>query len=379
MMNLARMVNKLLIILSINSAKNLPKSYICDMKKIYLLALLILTLLSCSEVTTSVGKSEVLYSPRYASRFELLSRGDSVILRVKNPWQGASGETFDYFISGDARRIICMSSSHIAFLDELQESDRIVGVSGVDFLYSDTHKNKADVGFDRAIKYEMIMGLKSDLMTVYEVAGENSAQTEKLKQLGMNVVQIADYLEEDPLGRAEWIVAFGAMVGKQKEAIEAFDSIESRYKKALQLTKKQSVKVMLNSPYKDVWYMPGDSSYMIRLISDAGGEYLGKGVKESKSRPISVETAYAMLLQADVWLNPSAHIKTKEQLKSENLRFKEVKAEVFSNVKRNTEAGGSDFWESGVVKPDIILRDLQKIFSSKGKVETDSLYYFIKF
>ena len=26
-------------------------------------------------------------------------------------------------------------------------------------------------------------------------------------------------------------------------------------------------------------------------------------------------------------------------------------------------AGGSDFWESGVVRPDLVLRDLRTIFS----------------
>lgn len=348
------------------------------MKRFFLISLFLLTLTSCSESGKGRRNAEVEYKPRYASRFELVSRADSLFLEVKNPWQGAKDEKMEFYLTGHAKRLICMSSSHTAFLDAIGQSDIVVGVSGRDFLYNQDHKTKDDVGYENAIGYEKIVALKSDIMTVYEVSGENSSQNEKLKKMGVNVVHIADYLEESPLGRAEWIVAFGAMVGKQKEAIEVFDSIVDRYERAKLITTDEKVKVMLNSPYKDVWYMPGDSSYMIRLINDAAGEYLGAGVAEAKSRPISVETAYGMLLKADVWLNPSAHIKSLKQLKEENVRLKDVKAQVYTSSKRTTEAGGSDFWESGVVNPDVVLRDLKKIFNSKGKVNSDSLFYFKK-
>lgn len=346
------------------------------MKRVIILFVILTTLTSCSDDVKIRREGEVVYHPRYANRFELLSRGDSLFLEVKNPWQGARNENMEFYLTGEAKKIICMSSSHTAFLDAIGQSDAVVGVSGRDFLYNPAHKTKDDVGYEGAIGYEKIVGLASDIMTVYEVSGENSSQNEKLKQLGVNVVHIADYLEESPLGRAEWIVAFGAMVGRQKEAVEVFDSIVARYQRAKLIATDDKVKVMLNSPYKDVWYMPGDSSYMIRLIDDASGEYLGAGVAEAKSRPISVETAYSLLLKADVWLNPSAHIKSIKQLKDENIRLKNVNIPVYTNSKRSTEAGGSDFWESGVVNPDLVLIDLKRIFNSKGEVNSDSLFYF---
>lgn len=324
----------------------------------------------------AVGDAESIYKPRYATRYELIERGDSMLLVVKNPWQGATDQRMEFYISGVAMKFVCMSSSHTAFLDAIGFSDRVVGVSGSEFLYNDTHKNKVDVGYESALAFEQIVALKSDIMTVYEVAGENMGQNTKLKQLGVNTIHIADYLEDSPLGRAEWIVAFGAMVGRFEEAKTLFDSIESRYNLAKSRVVENGAKVMLNSPYRDVWYMPGDSSFMARIIKDAGGEYLGAGVANSKSRPISVETAYGMALGADVWLNPSAHITTLEQLYGENTRFKDIKATVFSSIKRSSIAGGSDFWESGVVNPDKILIDLQYIFNSKGSVSDDSLFYF---
>ncbi len=38
---------------------------------------------------------------------------------------------------------------------------------------------------------------------------------------------------------------------------------------------------------------------------------------------------------------------------------------VFNNNRRQTPAGGSDFWESGVIRPDLVLRDLSLILGGK--------------
>ena len=46
---------------------------------------------------------------------------------------------------------------------------------------------------------------------------------------------------------------------------------------------------------------------------------------------------------------------------------------VFNNNRRQTPSGGSDFWESGNVRPDRILRDLRTIFSDG---DADSLWYY---
>lgn len=348
------------------------------MKNIKYLLLLLSMLFSCGNNATKTTEYEVLYKPKYATRFELRSVSDSTILIVRDPWQGAVGQTKSYYLSGDAKRIIAMSSSHTAFLDAISCSDNVIAVSGADFLFNPTHQKKSDIGYDNALNYEKILALNSDIMTVYEVNGENNKQTDKLHDLGVNVMQIADYLEDNPLGRAEWIVVFGAMVGKMDLAQEKFDAIEARYNATKKYAAKNELKVMLNSPYRDVWYMPGDGSYMVKLLVDAGGVYLGAGVAEAKSRPISLETAYAMLLKADIWLNPSAHIGSVEQLKSENIQLKNINVPVYSNIKRNTAAGGSDFWESGVVNPDKILVDLQNILRSGGTIVDDSLFYFKK-
>ena len=346
------------------------------MHKFLLAALVGLSLFSCGSGAgrgASAGDGyDTLYTNRYAAKFCILGRGDTVVLRVTDPWQGAKGYSVDYAITKPAGRIICMSSSHVAFLDELGLADSIVGVSGLPFITNPTvHRNNVrDVGSDRYINYELTVALRPDAMFVYEVSGENSSVTEKLMQLGLPVVYIADYLESSPLGKAEWIMAFGALTGRMRQAERVFADIEQRYlevkNSAVSRHDGPRPKVMLNSPYRDIWYVPGDRSYMVRLIDDAGGDYLASGVDDDASRPISIETAYKLMLEADIWLSPSVEITDLASLRSGVPRFASMnvmkKGNVYNSDARGTPAGGSDFWESGAVRPDIVLKDLAKIF-----------------
>ena len=66
-------------------------------------------------------------------------------------------------------------------------------------------------------------------------------------------------------------------------------------------------------------------------------------------------------------------IKTSDK---KNMLFKAFKTgHIYSNNKRNTKAGGFDFWESGTVRPDEILADLITIFHPELLKEHNLTYY----
>jgi iron complex transport system substrate-binding protein len=141
---------------------------------------------------------------------------------------------------------------------------------------------------------------------------------------------------------------------------------------------------MLNLPYRDTWFMPPKDSYMVRLIEDAGGEYVladsGQQRAEntaSASQPISLEKALVLASKADFWLN-LGQTASLEELRAVAPRFAKVDAvrlgRVYNNTKRTNKSRGSDFWESGAVRPDVILEDLIKILHHKA--QTEELYYY---
>ena len=353
----------------------------------------------------STASADTLYRNSSAGRFVLYSYGGkgSSVLEIKDPWQGAEGVSKFVFLSRggeeapegfDAETIsvpiksaVCMSTSYIGFIDALGSGEVIKGVSGTGFVTSPGIVRRidsglvAEVGHDTGMDYERLVALDPDVIFIFGVTGENSAVTGKLKELGLKVVYIGEYLEESPLGRAEWIIPFGEFLGKRTEAEDIFAGINREYNEAMEVVRSSGGKaptVMLNSPWRDSWFVPGDRSYMVRLLEDAGGAYACSGFDSDQSRPISIETAFIKASGSDIWLNPGSAVSLADVV-AMNLRFSGVPAvkngRVFNNNKRTTPAGGSDFWESGTVNPHIILRDLIKIMHPELLPEHE-FYYF---
>ena len=365
------------------------------------------SLFSCSD-NSVVRQTEPIYTPRYAKGFSVerdTTTGEK-LLCIRNPWQGASDIVFYTEIDSlsPPKRIVAMSSSHAAMLDAVSCSDRIVGLSGCRFIYNNDLCKKiaegeiAEVGYDSAFDFEKIRSLNADIVLLYGVAGEAKSITDKLAELRIPYIYIGDYLEDDPLGKAEWVVALASLCGVESEGIAFFEGVESRYN-ALREQKYCSAykpRVMLNLPYRDTWFMPPHNSYMVRLIEDAGGEYILKTKDErrktkednlstlnsqlsTKSMPISLEEALVLAMKADFWIN-LGQMASKEEVCAAAPRFAKVDAVMFNrlynNTKRTNESRGSDFWESGAVRPDLILEDLINILHYEAP--TDSLYYYTK-
>lgn len=106
-----------------------------------------------------------------------------------------------------------------------------------------------------------------------------SAMESKLKELGIPFMYVGDYLEESPLGKAEWLVALSEVVGKRAKGEKVFADIPIRYnalKQKVSGAVLDAPSVMLNTPYGDSWFMPSTENYAVRLITDAGGDYIYK-------------------------------------------------------------------------------------------------------
>ena len=51
---------------------------------------------------------------------------------------------------------------------------------------------------------------------MYGIGSESAGYVGKIKELGIKVIFNADYLETDPLSKAEWIKLFGALYCKEE-------------------------------------------------------------------------------------------------------------------------------------------------------------------
>lgn len=372
-----------------------------------LLAALLLTACSGRRTFSAADFDREVYTPTYATGFDIRGTRDdaATLVTVRNPWQGARSEEQHLLVlRGDARipdrfdgqavkapvsRVVCLSSSHIALFDALGEVRRIKGVSGIDYIvnpYIREHRlcgEVRDVGYDTYLDFETLAAMRPQIVFLYGVSGENEVLTGKLRELNIPYIYIGDYLEPSPLGKAEWLMVAAEVCDCPDRGRKVFDGIAQRYNTLAQQIKRHTAglerlpRALLNTPYRDTWFMPPARSYMVRLIRDAGGDTFTVSDEGNSSQPVDMEQAYLLAADADVWLNVGG-CNSLGELKAQNPKFADIPAvrrgQVFNNNRRRTFAGGSDFWESGTTHPDLILRDLAAIFHPA--FGTDTLFYY---
>ncbi len=372
------------------------------MRSCSVILFLALIMVACGNRQENINEfvSDV-YTPVYARGFSISGAEGkrSTLLTVSNPWQGADSVVVSLFISrdgepvpdgfegqviyGDAARVIPMSSTQIAMLDAIGESRKVVGVSGLGFISSPGIRSRrdsiGDVGYDSNFNYELIMSLDPDIVLLYGVNGASPVES-KLRELDIPFIYIGDYLESSPLGKAEWMVALAEIVGRRDDGEKHFKEIAQSYNSLKELVSnavEDVPKVMLNAPYGDTWFMPAEDNYSVQLIRDAGGEYIYGRNRSGISVPIDIEEAYMLCSDADIWLNPGS-AGTLAELAVACPKFTDTdcfrSGHIFNNTRRSTSGGGNDYYESGVVNPDMVLRDLVKIFHP-GLVHEEFVYH----
>lgn len=379
---------------------------IAPLKSLCIALCAVFSAVGCNTAPHSLPQDFTLetYSPVHAGGFTLrgTERSAATLLTVRNPWQGAEGVELHVLLAPreeelpdvgaipvvrtPIRRAVCLSSSHVAMFDALDAIESVKGVSGIDYLsnpYIAAHRASGqvrDVGSDSNLDFELLAALRPDVVLLYATTGENTATTSKLRELGIPYIYIGDYMEPTPLGKAEWLMVVAELCGKRAEGQALFEGIAARYEATRAAvaadTSARRPRVMLNTPYRDTWFMPSTQSFMVRLVEDAGGAYVYPQNTSNTSVAVDLEEAYLLARSADVWLNVGG-CNSLQELRAQNPRFASVPAvaqrRVYNNNRRQTPAGGSDFWESGIMRPDRVLLDLAAIMRGS---DADTTYYY---
>ncbi len=343
-------------------------------------------------------------TPHAADRFTLEEMNGYTKLTVRDPWQNAHGtELHWYLLSYGAvipegveeeqiiripvRRMICMSTTHLAMLRALDATDLLVGVSGPGLVYDSlildavSRGKIMDVGYEGNLNNELIVTLKPDVLMAYGVAEPASGNTGRLPALGVKVLYNADYLEEHPLARCEWIRVFGLLTGREAKADSLFREVSEAYLGLAEKARAGNVDrpdVLLGSPWEDVWYVSPANSYTGRLIEDAGGRYLFSDLSEAHSVPFSVEAVFERATEAEIWLNPGTAESLAEIAAADHRMTRlpvYTSGRVWNNRNRMTPGGGNDYWESAVVRPDLLLMDIVSIIHPELLPEHRHCYY----
>lgn len=203
--------------------------------------------------------------------------------------------------------VVMDSEVYASALEELKAEDALKGMFDTGYVTSPVLKTRikdgvvSNLGPDDSPDIEKLLELGPEAIFVSYYDG---MQTRAVDKTGIPIIKMYDLQETTPLGRAEWLRFIGLLFGKGKEADSIFKQVSADYDKEKgSLSKNDKLpKVMTETIYEGVWYVPGGNSYQANLIKDAGGRYFKADDNSSGSLNLSLEQVLDEAADADIWL-----------------------------------------------------------------------------
>jgi len=375
------------------------------LKKIIILLSFIGILFSCSSPTPPDNHAQITssYLPKYAQFFRIDYYEDYKQITVLNPWNNKQ-MNFEYYILKDSSKIpqsrlansfllnhnpkstAVLSSPIVGMLNRLNLTGTIQGVTDPNLIYDSVILSRIrkgeiqNIGKSIQLNMEKLMMINPDII-IGSGWEQLSADYKKMVKLKMIPVLMYDWQEVHPLGKAEWMVFLAAFFNEEEKAKSLFQAVDDNYnfiKNSVET--KNKPQVFNGSEYQGIWYSAGGKSYISQLYKDAGAQYLMEQDSTSGSIQLDFEILMDKAAPTPIWMYTGSNSPMALDF------FKTPKYKVFNAVRnhrvysyqqRINSKGANDYWETGGLRPDLVLKDLVEIFHhSEG--DSMDLYYFNK-
>lgn len=363
------------------------------------------SLLSCGRRTAAEPQTagDSLFM-KYSTLLSIAEYDGYTLATIKNPWK--PGKLLHRYVlvprTSDIRhqtsilpedatvievpiqRAAVFTTVHCALLTEFGLGDRIVGVADskyikIPYIHEQIAKGRiVDCGNGLNPVVEKIMDIKPDVIMLSPF--ENSGGYGKTEEIGIPLIECAEYMETSPLGRAEWMRFYGLLFGVGEKADAMFHEVDSCYTALKQQATEagEGRSVIVDKVVGSVWYMPGGRSTIGQMIQDAGGRYPWANDEQSGSLALPFESVLEHGGESDVWMlrYSSDHEWDYRELLSGHQGYGQLRAfrekEVYGcNVEQ------SKFYEETPFHPNYLLNDFIQILHP-DIIGTSSLRYYKK-
>ena len=374
------------------------------MKKILLSAYIVtwvLLLSACGggSKTSSLQAEGDTVRMKYSSLLQIVKHADYTVVTIRNPWDTL--KVLHTYLLADCekplpehlpegtvvrtplQKSVIYSSVHCSLWSELDELKGIGGVCGLEYIklpqIQEGCRNGSIVNVGNSMNpdIERIIDLRPDAILLSPF--ENSGGYGRVGKLNIPIIECADYMETSALGRAEWMRLYGLLLGKEAQADSLFAGIEKEYLTLTQQVKSQNLKrptVISEMKNSSAWYIPGGNSTMGRLYQDAGADYVFAYLSNSGSVPLAFETVFDRGGNADIWLIKynQPQDKTYSELERDYAPYARFKA--FQDRKvYGCNTNHVPFYEESPFHPELLLKDLIKIFHPELLPDYDLKYF----
>jgi iron complex transport system substrate-binding protein len=345
----------------------------------YILILSVIVLLSScgGHESRQQGDGDTL-ALRYSSLLTIVEHDGYTVADISNPWKPGKllhryylvprndSQTSNFqdgtVIEVPIQRAAVFTTVHCALLTELGLGSHIVGVADAKYIKVPYIQQQiaagciVDCGNGLNPVVEKIMDVKPEVIMLSPF--ENSGGYGKTEDIGIPLIECAEYMEASPLARAEWMRFYGLLFGESEKADKLFHEVDSSYTALKRQAQKagEGRSVILDKITGSVWYMPGGRSTIGQMLQDAGARYPWASDEQSGSLSLPFETVLERGGESDVWMlrYSSNHNLTFDELLSEYHGYSQLKAfhnhEVYGC---NVEL--SQFYEDTPFHPDRLL------------------------
>ena len=199
----------------------------------------------------SVQEAGDTVSLKYATQLSIVRHKDYTEVVVKNPWkegkilhsyllvpdsidpQDISHSSLSTVVRTPLRRSVMFTTVHCAMLMSFGCEQSIAGVADLKYIkipwiHEQVKAGRiTDVGEGMSPVVEKIIDQRPDALFLSPF--ENSGGYGRLEEIGIPIIECAEYMEPSPLARAEWLRFYGMLFGCEARADSLFAVVDSSY------------------------------------------------------------------------------------------------------------------------------------------------------
>ncbi len=290
-------------------------------------------------------------------------------------------------------RIYLAASAVMCQFDEIGAVDKVI-LSGLekDGWYIEAAREAMEKGTLEyggkysAPDYERIVASGVNLAVESTMIHHTPKVQEKLEKLGIPVLIDRSSYESEPLGRAEWVKAYGLLTGHEEEAAQAFEEQKSYVEELRGNTEAASTDASGSdsaAPQKTVAIFSINSTRQV--VTRGAGDYFGKMVEIAggmlstpatdagrATQTVSMESFYAAAEQADILIYNASIEDAPEDL--QQMCAKDSILTQFRAVREgNVWCMRSSLYQNAS-RTGAIIRDLHAIVAGEADEETEFFY-----
>jgi iron complex transport system substrate-binding protein len=226
--------------------------------------------------------------------------------------------------------------------------------------------------------YELILSEGSSLAIENTMIYHTPEVGEKLESFGIPMMVDYSSYESHPLGRVEWVKFYGALLGKEEAAMEAFSTQTAALERALAKDSSNKTVAFFYITTNGTVNVRKTSDYVPKMIELAGGTYifdqLGDEESRSSTMGMQMEEFYATAKDADYLIYNSTidgELDSVDELLDKSSLLADFKAVKEGNVWCVT----SDLYQQSM-SIGTMIEDIQKMLSDDAQAQQDMSYLY---